>query len=204
MSDIKGGMEEGRRKRIQKIADRIKSSNGVSFRTVDMKRIQEEIATVHHLFSSAWEKNWGFNPISAREFEWMCEDFAAIAIPDLIVFMQVDGRDVGFVLTLPDVNENLPKDGKLFPFGWLKLLNLKKTKHARLYLLGILKEYRKRGLESVLMSETVRRSQALGIHAGEIGWTLEDNFMINRAIEAMGGYIDRIYRIYGMRLDAQP
>jgi GNAT superfamily N-acetyltransferase len=202
--DIRGGMEVGRRKRIAKIADRVQRTNGVSFRTVDLKRLPEEIATVHHLFSSAWEKNWGFNPIPQREFEWMCEDFAAIAIPDLIVFMQVEGRDVGFVLTLPDVNENLPKDGKLFPFGWMRLLRLKKTKHARLYLLGILKEYRRRGLESVLMSETVRRANALGIHAGEIGWTLEDNDLINRAIEAMDATLDRIYRIYGMRLSDAP
>lgn len=199
--EIPDGMNHPQRSRIERIAERIKKKEGVSFRQVDMKNVRSEMQVIHDLFTSAWEKNWGFNPISKREFEWICEDIATIAIPELIVFMQIDGRDVGFVLTVPNVNENMPRDGRLFPFGWTKLLRLKKTKHARLYLLGILKEYRKRGLESVLMSETVKRCNALGINAGEIGWTLEDNSLINRSIEAMGGHIDRIYRIYGMRLD---
>jgi len=198
--DIAGGMEHPRRARIERISQRIQKKEGVTFRAVDLKNLQEEIATVHRLFTSAWEKNWGFNPIPPEEFEWICEDIASIAIPELIIFMQIEGRDVGFVLTMPNVNEKLPKDGKLFPFGWTKLLNVKKTKHARLYLLGILKEFRKRGLESVLMSETVKRCNALGIHSGEIGWTLEDNDLINRSIEAMGGAVDRVYRIYGMRI----
>jgi len=198
--EIDEGMNHPKRARIERISERIKKKEGVSFRQVDMKNVRKEIKVVHRLFTSAWEKNWGFNPISEKEFDWICEDIAAIAIPDLIVFMQIDGKDVGFVLTVPDIHENLPKDGRIFPWGWLKLLNVKKTKHARLYLLGILKEYRKRGLESVLMSETVKRCNRLGINAGEIGWTLEDNHLINRSIEAMGGTIDRIYRIYGMKL----
>lgn len=197
--EIHGGMEHSKRARIEKIAQRILEKEGITFRDVDLKNLPQEIRTVHRLFTSAWEKNWGFNPIPPDEFEWICEDIATIAIPELIIFMQIEGRDVGFVLTMPNINENLPKNGRLFPFGWVKLLRLKKTRHARLYLLGILKEYRKRGLESVLMSETVKRCNALGIHAGEIGWTLEDNHLINRSIEAMGGHVDRVYRIYGMR-----
>ena len=184
--DIDEGMNHPKRSRIERISQRI---------------VKKEIGVVHHLFTQAWEKNWGFNPISAKEFEWICEDIAAIAIPELIVFMQIEGRDVGFVLTMPNINENLPKNGKLLPFGWMKMLRIKKTQHARLYLLGILKEYRRRGLESVLMSETVKRCNALGINSGEIGWTLEDNHLINKSIEAMNGHVDRIYRIYGMRLD---
>jgi GNAT superfamily N-acetyltransferase len=199
--NIDEGMNHPKRERIERISQRIVKKEGVTFREVDMKNLKKEIQVVHHLFTQAWEKNWGFNPIPAKEFEWICEDIAAVAIPELIVFMQIDGRDVGFVLTMPNINENLPRNGKLFPFGWLKMLRVKKTKHARLYLLGILKEYRRRGLESVLMSETVKRCNALGINSGEIGWTLEDNHLINKSIEAMNGNIDRIYRIYGMRLD---
>ena len=86
-------------------------------------------------------------------------------------------------------------------FGWVKLaFGLKKTKAARLYTLGMLPEYRKRGLESLMFSETLMRGQKVGFIGGEIGMTLEDNTLINRAIESMDGKLDRTYRIYGLRL----
>jgi len=44
------------------------------------------------------------------------------------------------------------------------------------------------------------RAKARGIRGGEIGWTLEDNVLINRTIESVGGKLDRRYRIYGLDL----
>ncbi|NJK89192.1 MAG: GNAT family N-acetyltransferase [Myxococcales bacterium] len=188
------------RERIARISERTKKKEGLSFRTADISNLPHEIDTVHRLFTKAWEKNWGFAPFSKKEFEWICEDIATIAIPELILFAMVDGKEVGFVLTVPNVNENMPRSGRLLPFGWLKLLRVKKTKHARLYLLGVVPEYRRRGLEAVMFDETVRRANSIGIHAGEVGWTLEDNHLINKSIQAMDGTLDRIYRIYGMKL----
>mgnify|MGYP006267449171 CR=1 FL=1 len=198
--DIRDGMASPNRARIEKIAERIQRKEGITFRSVDLKNFAKEVDSVHDIFTAAWEKNWGFAPISKKEFEWICEDIASIVVPELIIFAQVDGRDVGFALTVPNVNERLPRSGKLFPFGWTGLLNLKKTQAARLYLLGLKKEYRKRGLESVLFRETLERARQKGMTGGEIGWTLEDNHLINRAIESMDGWLDRIYRIYGMTL----
>jgi GNAT superfamily N-acetyltransferase len=196
--DLDQGMDTPKRQRIDKIAQRIQKKEGVSFRHVDLKRAKDEIRIVHRIFTEAWEKNWGFAPVPADEFESISEEIKDIAIADLLLFVQVGGEDVGFSLTIPNVNEKMPKDGKLFPFGWTGLLSLKKTRHARLYLLGTLPQYRKRGLESIMFGETVRRCRAAGMEGGEIGWTLEDNHLINRAIESMEGRLDRTYRILGM------
>jgi GNAT superfamily N-acetyltransferase len=174
----------------------------VEIRHIDFSRPHEEIKKLYELYMACWQKNWSFVPLSEREFAWLAEDMQQIALPELIFFVEVDHKPVGFCATLPNINEVLPRDGKLFPFGWTKLLfgRLKKTSTGRLYTLGMLPEYRKRGLETLMFSLTVENAKKVGYTAGEIGLTLEDNVLINRAIEAMDGTLDRIYRIYGMKL----
>lgn len=206
MIDIAGGMERGDRKRFQKIADRIVKRENIEFRSADLSRATEEIKLIYRIYTDAWKDNWGSAPVTEEEFVWMMEDFKSIAIPELVVFTLVDGKEVGFSATVPNVNETMPKDGKLFPFGWLKALRAypgplrHKYEHGRLWVLGVLPEFRKRGLEAVLIAETVRRGAQVGLKGGEVGWTLEDNHMINSAIEKMGCTLDRRYRILGMSL----
>ena len=145
-------------------------------------------------------------PLAKEEFLWLAQDIKEVAIPELILFVEVKGQTIGFCATIPNVNDRLPKDGRLFPLGWTKLLfgGLKKSPHARLYLLGTLPEYRNRGLETLMFYETLTRAKDIGIVGGEIGWTLEDNDLINRAIEIMDGRLDRKYRILGLHTGEAP
>ncbi|MCB9655527.1 MAG: N-acetyltransferase [Deltaproteobacteria bacterium] len=199
--DIAEGMTTEKRQRIKRIAERIRKKENITVRQADPARLKEEIEKLFKIYVGAWEKNWGFVPLSRREFEYLVEPMKDIMIPEMVLFVEVAGEPVGFCATLPNIHEKLPKDGRLLPFGWLKLLRgLKKTKHMRLYTLGMLPAYRKRGLESIMFSETLERGQRLGALGGEIGQTLEDNDLINRAIESMEGRLDRRYRIFGMTL----
>jgi hypothetical protein len=77
---------------------------------------------------------------------------------------------------------------------------MKRIKTARVFVLGVIPGYRKRGVESMLCIETALRAKRLGYTAGEIGWTLEDNVLINRAIESFGARQDRRYRLFGLEL----
>jgi hypothetical protein len=107
---------------------------------------------------------------------------------------------------IPDVNEMVKDfDGELMkrPLNLLKLLwrlRFNRPQHARLILLGVKEEYRashKYGtLAAVLYVEVARRGAARGYRGGELGWTLEDNLMINRGIERMGGRKYKTYRVY--------
>lgn len=199
--DIENGMTGKNRERVARIAERIKKREGVTIRGLNLKDVEGERKRLFDLYVKAWEKNWGFVPVDPAEFEWLTKDLLEIVIPELVIFVELEGKVVGFCSTIPNVQEVMPKDGKIFPFGWWKLLTgMKKIKTARLYTLGMLPEFRKRGLESLMFSETVIRAQAAGILNGEIGWTLEDNDLINRAIESMDGRVDRRYRILGLKL----
>ena len=199
--DVSNGMDSPKRQRILRIAERIKKREGITIRNASLKHAKRDIELIHELFTAAWQKNWGFAPIPKEEFVELAQDLVQVIVEELLMFVMVGDRPVGFVLTVPDANEKMPKDGRLFPFGWLKLVSgLRKTKNARLFLLGTLPEYRKRGLESIFIAETTMRGHKLGYHAGEIGWTLEDNDLINRVIESMEAWVDRRYRIYGLDL----
>ena len=199
--DVSNGMDSPKRKRILRIAERIKKREGITIRNASVKHADREIELIHELFTAGWQKNWGFAPVPKAEFIELAQDLKKIVVEELLMFVMVDDRPVGFALTVPDINEKLPANGRLLPFGWVNLLfGLKKTKHARLFLLGMLPEYRKRGLESIMIAETALRAQRLGYTSGEVSWTLEDNDLVNRAIESMEGYIDRRWRMFGLDL----
>jgi hypothetical protein len=202
--DVSKGLEDPKIARFHRISEKVKKRLGVTIRGADMSKFEEEVALIFDLYNGSWEKNWGFVPVSREEFATIAKDLKQIIVPSLVLIVEDKGKPVGFSVTLPNVNEVMPRNGKLFPFGWYKLLTgMKKVTSARLFTLGILPSHRKRGLESLLCIETALRSKELGIPGGEIGWTLEDNDLINRACESMGARLDRRYRLYGLTLGSR-
>jgi hypothetical protein len=200
--DLDQGLDNPKIARVAKIAQRIAKREGVKIRPVNMADFEAEVERIFQIYNSAWEKNWGFVKVSKAELTSIINDLKQIVNPDLVLFVEFEGKPVAFSCTLPNINEIMPKDGKLFPFGWYGLVfGKKKIKMGRLFTLGVIPHYRKRGLESLMFVETVVRCRKAGLVAGEIGWTLEDNDLVNRAIEAMDGRIDRKYRLFGMSLE---
>lgn len=199
--DVSKGIEDPKIARFHRLSEKVKKRLGVTIRGADMSRFEEEVAMIFELYNGSWQKNWGFVPVSKEEFATIAKDLKQIIVDSLVLIVEHEGKPVGFSVTLPNVNEVMPRNGKLFPFGWYKLLTgMKSVKSARLFTLGILPTHRKRGLESLLCIETALRTKELGIPGGEIGWTLEDNDLINRACESMGARLDRKYRLYGLNL----
>ncbi|MBN1653803.1 MAG: N-acetyltransferase [Deltaproteobacteria bacterium] len=200
--DVTGGLDNPLFQRFDRVSQKVKDRYKLKVRHVDLRRFDEEVAVIFRIYNDSWEKNWGFVPVSEREFASIASDFKHLVIDRLVLIVEQEGKPVGFSLTVPDLNEVLPRDGKLLPLGWLKLLRgMKKTKNARLITLGVLPAYRKRGVEAILCLETALRTKRLGMKGGEISWTLEDNHLINSAAEAMGGKLDRKYRVFGMTIN---
>lgn len=195
-------LENDMPERVVRIADRIKKREGITIRNFDFDNWDRDVETARTLMNEAWSENWGYVPMSQSEYAHIAKDLKMVLRPELGIIAEVDGEAVAFALTIMDVNDTLQKvDGKLFPFGaaklaWDVLLNKDKIKRGRLILLGLKSEYRRRGLDSVLMVETFRNAQKLGITGGEIGWTLEDNDLVNRAIQNFGCERKFTYRIF--------
>ena len=198
--DVTKGLDDPHIKRFHNIAEKVKKRSGLTIRGARKSEFEKEVATIFTIYNQAWQRNWGFVPVNESEFEMIAKDLKQIIVDSLVLIVEDrDGRAVGFSVTLPDVNAIMPKNGRLFPFGWFKLLTaMKSLKTARLFTLGVIPAYRKRGVEALLCVETALRAKELGLRGGEIGWTLEDNELINSPVRAMGGKLDRTYRLYGV------
>ena len=187
--------------RVVRVAEKMAARSGVTLRKMSFDDWDAEVLRTLEVYNDAWEKNWGFVPIGEKEYLHIAKDLKMVLHPDFALLAEVDGQPAAFVLTIQNVNPVMKKlDGKLFPFGILRLLwdlKVKKTiTGGRLILLGIKAKYRGLGIDSLMFLATQRAGQQQGWTSGEIGWTLEDNFKVNSAIKSMGGYQVAKYRVY--------
>lgn len=188
--------------KVARIAEKIRQREGVTVRPVNLKQFDTEVARVKAMYNSAWEKNWGFVPMTEHEFDHLARDLKQMVRPELALVAEVKGEPVGFALTIPDANEALKAaNGRLttfgLPIGLAKLLLAsRRIRRLRLVLLGTVEGYRRRGLDAILYLDTLNKARELGYEGGEISWTLEDNHLVNRAIESMGGKQSKRYRVY--------
>ncbi len=171
-------------------------------RQIRMDRFAEDLAIVKEIYNQAWQRNWGFVPMTSEEIDAMAKKLKPLLYPPWVLFVELDGRPVAFHLAIPDYNQVLNKlGGSLFPFGWLKFLVLKgKIDRVRTMALGVLPEYRRRGFDALLYYEAAKEGVRLGYRRAEFSWMLEDNLDILRPLENFGGRIHRRYRIVGKAL----
>ncbi len=193
------------RRRAERIAER----GGVKVRSFCKKDMTAELMRCKSIYNQSWAKSWGFVPMTDAEFVFYGDMLKHIAVPEMLLLAEVGGEPVAFCMTLPDFNEaSAPLNGRLMkwglPIGLVQFLrNLKKVQSARLVTLGILEPYRRRGISELLILRTLDFGKnVLGYTGAELGWTLEDNYLINQTIEAVGGQQYKTYRLYEKRLQA--
>ncbi len=174
------------------------AAEGIEIRPIRMKAFLEDVEQVWQVYNSAWERNWGFVPMTREEFFFSAHDMKMILDPELVLLGEAKGRVVGFALGLPDVNRALKHaNGNLLPLGLLKILYHKRSVDTiRVIALGVVQEYRTAGVAAGFYAELFRRGTRLGYRSAEMSWVLEDNTLMNRSIEALGGRRYKTYRIY--------
>jgi hypothetical protein len=190
--------------RAQKAHDEVAKMPEVVTRQLDPKKFDEEVRTIMDIFNDAWSDNWGFVPATQKEVAKIAKDLSMILMPEITRLTFINGEAAAVSLAIPNVNELIRDiNGKLFPFGLLKMLwrlKVSGPKTGRLLILGIRKKWRHvrryGGLSAYLYVEMNRSAHLLGMKHGELGWTLEDNAAVNAGIRLMGGRIVKRYRIY--------
>lgn len=186
--------------RVQKIADRLKArSQSVRIRSFDMSRLEKELQLAHRLYNVTLDRNWEFVPISFDDLLASADDLQAFADPDFLIFAEVDGEPVGFMLTLPNFNEILIRTKRvprLLRFPWiLFLIKTHRIQSVRQAVLGVAPEHRDRGLAALMCNEMVLRTQKTAKWA-ELSWIEANNTHVIKLIELMGATRSRTYAIW--------
>ena len=189
--------------RFGKLAKRIERRGQVKIRPFNLKAVQTDIAACKAIYNAAWKRNWGFVKMTDPEFQHLAKELLRLVPPELLLFAEVEGKVVGFSLILPDFHEAIrPLNGHLFNWGLpLGLVRFLRNRHhiqtGRLLTLGVIEEYRRRGISELLILRTLESVMKVTKFTGaELGWTLEDNDRINHTIEATGVRRYKTYRIY--------
>lgn len=180
------------------LEERLKKRD-IIIRQMSMKKFAEEANKVHQIYNKAWDKNWGFVPMTDEEFKYMAKDMKMILDPDFAFIAEHNGNPIGFSLTIPDINIVLQKikRGRLFPTGLFRLLYYKsKIKQCRVITMGVIEGYRRMGIDACLYSKSIETAKKKGMIFADASWILEDNVMMNRAMESLNGKIYKKYRIY--------
>lgn len=186
--------------RVVKYVQKLRAENSsVKFRDFNVKDFKGEVAKCFEIYNTAWEKNWGFFPMTEEEFSFSAKDMKMILDPRMAFIAEVNGKPAGFMLAVPDLNyvfKHIP-NGKLFPTGIFKLLLGKKlVKTVRIITLGVKPEFRGGGIFALFTFEAFERANRFGYLAGEASWILEDNVAMNKPWQDLGAPLYRRWRIY--------
>jgi len=191
--------------RMQKVVKKMQARSRITIRGIKMSDFNNELQRVKTIYDNAWELNWGFVPMGEEEFDYVARGLKQIVDPELALIAEFEGKPVAFSLALPDFNQALIHlKGRLFPTGLLKLLWHTKVRNkvrcVRLIMFGVVPEFQRRGIDSLMYVETYNRAIARGYDWAELSWILETNELMRRAAEQMGGKLFKRYRVVEMPL----
>ena len=191
--------------RYRALAERALRGQSLTFRDISLRDFAREVELCWEIYNSAWEANWGFFPMSKESFLHEAQVLRYIVWPEFTFIAEVNGEPAGFMIMVPDYHRVYKEigTGRLLPTGIFKLLAAKKRlRVARIMILGVKPQYRKRAIFALFADEMFRRGQARGLLGAEASWILEDNDALNRPMAAMGATEYRRWRIYEKPLRA--
>ena len=185
-------------KRLHNLSHIVLDRFKLKCRPMDISRFEDELRVFLDIYNQSLVSTWGFVPMSDGEVAKQATGMKRMIVPELTAMAEIDGRPVGTMFGLLDYNPRIQAiDGKLFPFGFLKLLR-KPTdlKRVRLISTNVLPEYQSWGIGIALVGRLVPAALEWGIQEAEFSWVLESNDLSYKTLKKGGAKITKQYRIY--------
>ena len=176
----------------------------VKLRSLDKTRFVDEVRMFLDIYNQSLQATWGFVPLSEGEIRHLAKGLRHLIVPELTVIGEVQGRPIGVVFGLLDYNQRIKEiNGRLFPFGFLKLLsNRKGLKRLRVISANVVPEYQRWGIGLVVMAGMVPKFSQWGVQEVEFSWVLESNHLSRRTLERGGAKLSKTYRLYDYEIPA--
>ena len=185
-------------KKVQFVAEESAKRMNVVVRPVNMRNFRKDLETFLHIYNASLEGVWGHVPMSDAEVTHTANSLRYLIEPQLTLIAEIDGKPVGSMIGLIDYNPRIKEmDGRLFPFGFLKLLrNRKQLKRVRLISTNVLPEYQRWGVGVILAAKMLEPAIEYGMEFGEFSWVLESNHLSRRTLEKAKMAVEKLHRIY--------
>lgn len=197
-------------KRFSRILQATAQYTKIQLRSANKHSIDEDLRKLLEIFNEAWADNWGHVPMTKAEVNELAKLVKHLFNTDSIILAEIDGEVVGFSVVIPNLNEmTRDLDGKLFPFGWLRLLyriKFLQCRTVRVPLMGIRKKYQSTHVGAAIAFAMIDRCREVNVAKGvthcEMSWILESNSSMRGILDAYGSKLDKTYRIYSKTLPA--
>jgi hypothetical protein len=194
--------------RLQRVVDKLQKRGRFTVRELsskNKKELRKDLEIVFTVYTKAWERNWGFVPMTEKEFFHMIDSMIDVVRPEFFYLAFVEDEPAGFYVALPDYNQLMKKvKGRLFPFGIFHLLfGRNKITAMRVITMGVIKEFQGRGIDTVFYTKNFQianNHKKLNIENAEMSWILETNTMMNRIASNLGGWVHKTYRILDKKI----
>jgi GNAT superfamily N-acetyltransferase len=200
--DVYGQGAQNLPPKLVRVVGKIKKRHNITIREVNMKDWDNEVDRFKVIYNSAWSRNWGFVPFTDEEMTKLANGLKMIVDPRITLFAEVDGKPIGGSVPLPNVNEIIlkarpgPSTVSSYLAAARMVLGNRRVNLLRAFAMGVIEEYRGRGVDALFYYETITRAIKCGYTEIEASWILANNDMMNRAIEMMGAKVYKTYRIY--------
>ncbi len=196
--------------RVNRLLRATSKNTNIQLRNVNRHRIDEDLGKLLEIFNEAWADNWGHVPMTEAEVHELAKLVKHLFNTDSVMLAEIDGEVVGFIVVIPNLNEmTRDLDGKLFPFGWLRLLYRIKfiqCHSVRMPLMGVRKKYQSTRAGAAIAFAMIDRCRQVNVAKGvtycEMSWVLESNLSMRGILDTAGSKLDKTYRIYSKRLSA--
>jgi hypothetical protein len=181
------------------LAEQVESRHGIRIRKMTRRSLRRDLDRFAEVYNAAWSDNWGFSPYGKADLDAYAAELQLVFDKHWFMVAETAGGDtVAVAITVPDVNQVLAKmRGRLLPLGWWHFLRRGQIMNrVRVGFLGVKPEYQHTGVAAALYVEHFDMAAARPQSGGEMGWILESNTNMNRAMEAMGGRVVRRLRMF--------
>jgi GNAT superfamily N-acetyltransferase len=188
---------------LYRIRDRLVRQQKIEFETLDMKQLDRAVELIGQIFADAWMENWEHVPFTDAELDHLLKELKPVVVPELTYLAFHNGRCIGFSLNIKDANPALQKaNGRLFPVGLVKMIReMSKITRLRTIAMGVIKEYRHRGIDLVFYLNTIERGRELGFLDSECSLIVESNEPMIRALEDLDAQRYKTFRFYEKTID---
>jgi GNAT superfamily N-acetyltransferase len=184
--------------KLTPVVEQIIEHERVVVRPLDRRRFAEDVMSFLSIYNRSLTNTWGFVPMSDAEVRHVAKGLRHLIVPELAIGAEIDGRMIGACFGLPDYNARIKQiDGRLFPFGFLRLLRNKRAiKRIRVISTNVLPEFQRLGVGLVLLRGLVPMALDWGLEEAEFSWVLESNSLSRGSLQKGGAKLAKTYRLY--------